>query len=71
MEQDSSGLRISTYINNYEIEHYFLKAIAFADHDKYQSLNGARFMIKKTEVNGDIKVYSSKLIRNAKCQLSF
>lgn len=71
MENDSSGYKISTYINNYEIENYFLKAIGFADQNEYQSLNGARFMIKKTEVNGDVKVFSSKLIRNPKRELSF
>ena len=71
MEQDSVGIKISTYINNYEIENYFLKAIGFTDHNEYQSLNGARFMIKKTEVNGDTKVYSSKLIRNPEHKLSF
>lgn len=69
VENDSSGLKISTYINNYEIENYFLKAIGFADQNELQSLNGARFMIKKTEVNGDIKVFSSNIIRNTKHQL--
>lgn len=64
VESHTSGLLISTYINNYEIENYFLKAIGFADQYSLQSLNGARFMIKKTEVNGDVKVYSSNLNRN-------
>lgn len=70
VELDSAGYKISTYINNYEIENYFLKAIGFADHNEYQSLNGARFMIKKTEINGDLKIYSSNLKRNPEHQLS-
>ncbi len=66
VEGDSEGLKIATYINNYEIENYFLKAIGFGDFNEYQSINGARFMIKKTEVNGDVKIYSSNITRNSK-----
>lgn len=66
VEENDEGLKISTYINNYEIENYFLKAIAFVNTEEYQSVDGARFMIKKTEVNGDVKVYSSRLTRNSK-----
>ena len=65
VEKNDTNYKISTYINNYEIDNYFLKAIGFINTNEYQSVDGARFMIKKTEVNGDVKVYSSKLKRDS------
>ena len=50
-----------SYINNYEIENYFLKAVSFFDKNSYSTLGGSTFTIKKTELNGDYKIMTRNL----------
>lgn len=42
-------------MNNYEIENYFLKAVGFLKKNSYSTLNGATFLIKKSELDGSYK----------------
>lgn len=50
--------QIAGYINNFDIENYFLKSIGFLEKSQVQVLNGATFLIKKTELSGDTKQMS-------------
>lgn len=69
VEQVEGRLKIACYINNYEVENYFLKGMAFANKHELQSLNGARFFIKRTDFYGSVSSFSSGLNRDSEHQL--
>ena len=56
LDKTSENYSLVSYLNNFEIENYFLKAIGFLEQNSYQMLHGATFQIKKTELNGEYKV---------------
>jgi len=59
MVLDKKTIKIESYLNNSEIENYFLKGIGFyGNKDNYSTLDGSNFMIKKTELDGNYKMIS-------------
>ena len=69
LEQSTSGLKIVCYINNYEVENYFLKGMAFGNHKELQSINGATFFIKRTDFYGSVSSFARKLTRQPGLEL--
>jgi len=69
VEETANGIVMSAYINNYEVENYFLKGIAFANEHELQSINGATFYIKRTDFYGSVSAFSRYLIRQPISQL--
>jgi hypothetical protein len=65
VEQTADGTVLSAYINNYEVENYFLKGIAFANEHELQSLNGATYYIKRTDFYGSVSSFSRSLNRHS------
>ena len=63
VEEINGSLSIASYINNYEVDNYFLKGIAFANEHELQSINGASYFIKRTDFYGTVSSFSRYLIR--------
>ena len=59
VEKTDKGLRMTSYINNFEIENYFLKAMCLGRSTELQLVNGATVSIDKTNSLG-IKLKSSR-----------
>lgn len=53
VETQADGLHMQAYINNFEIENYFLKGIALVNPDEFQAVAGASFSIQKTGFYGE------------------
>lgn len=53
VEGRSDGLHMQAYINNYEIENYFLKGISMVNEGEFQATAGASFSILKTGFYGE------------------
>jgi integrin alpha FG-GAP repeat containing protein 1 len=54
VEGRTDGIHMQAYINNYEIENYFLKGIAMVNAEEFQSVSGASFSIQKTGFYGEV-----------------
>ena len=69
VEKTDSGLKMQAYINNMDIENYFLKGVSMENIDEYESMPGTTISIKKTGFYGETTVMTSKLIRATTSQL--
>lgn len=56
VENIQGGFKMQGYINNFEIENYFLKGVTLGNVNEYQSLNGASISIQKTGFYGEVTV---------------
>lgn len=65
-KNEKDELKLVSFLNNFDIENYFLKSIGFLRKNEYQTLNGATFLIKKTDLDGNYQVMTSKVKRNLK-----
>ena len=53
VERGDKGLVMRSFLNNFEIENYFLKAMSLGRFTEYQVLNGAAVSVDKTTSAGD------------------
>lgn len=65
LHKEENKLKISAFLNNFEIENYFLKAIGFINKNQYQNIDGATFAIKKTELDGNSKIITRTQNKNS------
>lgn len=69
LEKTGEAYSIQSYINNFEIENYFLKGVALGDPKEYQVFNGASISIEKTGFYGEKNTINRLLIRPTKLPL--
>ena len=65
LEGSPNGYHLQSYINNLEIENYFLKGVGLANTEEFQPLNGVTFSIQKTGFYGETTNAIRKLNRSA------
>ena len=69
VEKVGNDYVMQSYINNFEIENYFLKGVSMGKSGEYQVLNGASISIEKTGFYGEKNTINRKLNRSATLSL--